>query len=194
MVGGFEVQGSRCKVRHLTSGISYLTSGSWHLTPDRIQHPASSIEYPVSSIEGPLRLTDRLGALRVGATERSPRGASLHFSPGFVARTARCSARWGFRPEGRGVVLNSTPSTPRRENTAGCGASPSAAESWRDMQAIGKPVEIRSGPRHCDRGRTVHGCTCSRVHPTTGRHHPEGWIGWEGERLRLIREPGDLPF
>ena len=54
---------------------------------------------------------------------------SPHISPAFVARAARRCAQWGFRPEGRGGVLDSTPSTPRRENTAGCGASPAAAES-----------------------------------------------------------------
>jgi len=60
---------------------------------------------------------------------------SPHISPVFVARSARCRAQWGFRPEGRGVVLDSTSSTPKRENAAGCGASPAAAETWRDMRA-----------------------------------------------------------
>jgi len=55
---------------------------------------------------------------------------SSHISPGFVARAARCRAQWGFRPEGRGVVLDSTSSTPRRENTAECGASPAGVGSW----------------------------------------------------------------
>jgi len=56
--------------------------------------------------------------------------ASLHISPGFVARAPRCRAQWGFRPEGRGVRTCGTSSTPRRENTAGRGASPAAAGSW----------------------------------------------------------------
>ncbi len=55
---------------------------------------------------------------------------SLRFSPAFVARAARCRAQRRLRPEGRGVVLDSTSSTPRRENSAGCGASLAAAESW----------------------------------------------------------------
>ncbi len=59
---------------------------------------------------------------------------NLHVSPACVARAARCRAQWGFRPEGRGVVLASTSSTPRRENTAGCGASPAAAGSWCEMR------------------------------------------------------------
>jgi len=39
---------------------------------------------------------------------------------------------WGPRPDlaGRGARTCSTSSTPRRENTAGCGASAPAAESW----------------------------------------------------------------
>ena len=53
-----------------------------------------------------------------------------HISPGFVARVTRCRAQWGLRPEGRGLVLNRTRSTPRRENTAGYGASAPAAGSW----------------------------------------------------------------
>ncbi len=56
--------------------------------------------------------------------------ASPHFSPGFVSRAARRHVQWGFRSEGRGGVLDSTSSTPRRENTAGRGASPAVAESW----------------------------------------------------------------
>ena len=55
---------------------------------------------------------------------------SPHISPDFVARAARCRAQRGFRPEGRGGVLDRTSSTPRRENTAGCGASPAAVDSW----------------------------------------------------------------
>jgi len=45
------------------------------------------------------------------------------------ARNGRC---WGPRPDlaGRGARTCSTSSTPRRENTAGCGASASAAGSW----------------------------------------------------------------
>jgi hypothetical protein len=53
-----------------------------------------------------------------------------HISPGFVGRAARRRAQWGLRPEGRGRVLDGTWSTPRRANTAGCGASLAAAESW----------------------------------------------------------------
>jgi len=38
----------------------------------------------------------------------------------------------GMGPDlaGRGVVLDSTSSTPRRENTAECGASPAGVGSW----------------------------------------------------------------
>jgi hypothetical protein len=56
--------------------------------------------------------------------------ANPHISPTFVARATRRRAQLGFRPEGRGVVLDSTSSTPKRENTAGCGASTAAAERW----------------------------------------------------------------
>jgi hypothetical protein len=55
---------------------------------------------------------------------------SPHISPGSVVRAARRRAQWCFRPEGRGVVLDRTSSTLRRENDAGCGASPAAAGSW----------------------------------------------------------------
>ena len=41
------------------------------------------------------------------------RASSLRFSPAFVARAARCRAQWVFRSEGRGVVLDSTSSTPK---------------------------------------------------------------------------------
>ncbi len=56
--------------------------------------------------------------------------SSPHLSPGFVARAARCRVQWGFRPEGRGVVLDGPSSIPKRENTAGHGASLAAAGSW----------------------------------------------------------------
>ncbi len=56
--------------------------------------------------------------------------SSLYFSPDFMARASRCRAQRRFRSEGRGVVLDSTSSTPKRENTAGCGASAAAAGSW----------------------------------------------------------------
>jgi len=49
----------------------------------------------------------------------------------------------------------------------------------------GKPVRVRRGPRHCDRGRAVH--------HATGVRSPVGLLPWEGERNRMIREPGDLP-
>jgi len=68
----------------------------------------------------------------LSAMSRGPRWdgrAGPHISPGCVARTARCRAQWGFRPERRGGVLDGTSSTPRRENTDGCGASPAAAGS-----------------------------------------------------------------
>ncbi len=78
---------------------------------------------------------------------------SPHFSPSFVARAARFCVQWGFRPEGRAVVLDcrdlalrpiggyaegvssegtsvGSSSIPMRENTAGHGASQVAAGSW----------------------------------------------------------------
>jgi len=58
-----------------------------------------------------------------------------HISPGFVARPARRRGQWGFRPEGRGARTCGTSSTPRRENTSGCCASPAATGSWWDMRA-----------------------------------------------------------
>ena len=61
---------------------------------------------------------------------RDPQRPNPDYSPGFVARPARCRAQWGFRAEGRGGVLRSTSSTPRGESTAECGASPAAAEVW----------------------------------------------------------------
>jgi hypothetical protein len=75
--------------------------------------------------EGGARIPPDLREVR-----RNRRAPSLHFSPAFVARSTRCRAQRRLRPEGRGVVLDSTSSTPRRENSAGCGASPAAAESW----------------------------------------------------------------
>ena len=63
---------------------------------------------------------------------RAPRGCLLspHFSPVFVARVPRCRAQWGFRPEGRGGVLDGTSSTPRGENIAGWGALAATAGDW----------------------------------------------------------------
>ena len=56
---------------------------------------------------------------------RRRRGA---WNPGPWRRNGR---RWGIRPglAGRGVVLDSTSSTPRRENPDGCSTSPAAAGS-----------------------------------------------------------------
>jgi len=53
-------------------------------------------------------------------------------APRIRGHGARNGRRWGFRPDlaGRGVVLESTSSTPRRENTAGCGTSLAVAGSW----------------------------------------------------------------
>ncbi len=75
-----------------------------------------------------------------------PETPSPHISPGFVRLhrfatcvsppaaprfgAGRCLVQWGFRPEGRGVVLHGPSSIPKRENAAGHGASPAAAESW----------------------------------------------------------------
>jgi hypothetical protein len=57
-------------------------------------------------------------------------GTSPHISPVLLARPVRRRAQRRFRPEGRGVVPESTSNTPKRENTAESGASPAAAERW----------------------------------------------------------------
>jgi len=53
-------------------------------------------------------------------------------TPRIRGHGARNGRRWGSRPDlaGRGGVLDSTSSTPRRENGSGCSASPAVAEGW----------------------------------------------------------------
>ena len=53
-----------------------------------------------------------------------------HISPAFVARPESCSEMWCLRPEGRGIVLDGTLSSPMRENAADCCRFAAAAESW----------------------------------------------------------------
>jgi hypothetical protein len=42
---------------------------------------------------------------------------------------------WRFRSEGRGVVLDSTSSTPRRENASNWGISRAAVVTWWEERA-----------------------------------------------------------
>ncbi len=83
----------------------------------------------------PLSPVKREGFINNRALSTPSQPTSPHFSPAFVARAARRLVQWDFRPEGRGVVLDSPSSIPMRENAAGHGASPAVAGSWRDMRA-----------------------------------------------------------
>jgi hypothetical protein len=67
---------------------------------------------------------------RYSLTDQIRRSSSLHFSPRRVARPARCREMWRFRPEGRGVVLDSTSSTPMGANAADCDISRAAVATW----------------------------------------------------------------
>ena len=55
---------------------------------------------------------------------------NLHISPGFVARPESCSEMWCLRPEGRGVVLDCTSSSPTEANATDCCRFAAAAGSW----------------------------------------------------------------
>ena len=56
--------------------------------------------------------------------------ASPHISSRRGARPGRWGEMWCFRLEGRGVVLDSTSSSPMGENAADCGVSRAAAARW----------------------------------------------------------------
>ncbi len=74
----------------------------------------------------------RHGSVFVVVAPRRWRDIAVVASPRIRDHGARNGRRGVLRPglAGRGVVLHSTSSTPKREITAGCGASAAAAGSW----------------------------------------------------------------
>ena len=74
----------------------------------------------------------RHGPVFVVAAPRRWSDIAVVTAPRIRGHGARNGGYWGLRPglTGRAVVLDSTSSTPRRENTAGRSASPAAAGSW----------------------------------------------------------------
>ncbi len=92
-----------------------------------------TVSYPFFSCASQAR-EKKTGGLEPTKRVQARRNASIipgpPISPGAVARVARCGAQRCFGPEGRGGVLYSTSSTPRRESAAGCSASSAAAGNW----------------------------------------------------------------
>ena len=113
---------------------------------------------PTSGAEGQNRPRETAAKRRFrDRDEFGPLGAFLRLERRREARVSHQPSRQRSRPEGRGVVLDSTSSTPRRENAAGCGASLAAAESgekcglgrghpdeWREENAARGPESARS--------------------------------------------------